>query len=92
MCPHFSECDSGGLNTITGFGCLLVYGRNVAGFAVKEGHSVHHEVNGEFRIFFAECNPPKGFVWSPDRKKFVFITNKKDALRKIEEFAAQIVE
>ena len=91
-CPHLEECDAGGLNTNTGYGCLLMYGRDVASFVVERGNTVHDEVHGEFKKFFmSSCNPPHGFVWSPDRKTFVLIADKNNALKKVEEFAEQVV-
>lgn len=90
-CPHLAKCNSGGLNTNTGFGCTLMYGRDIAAYATKEGGTVHDEAHGDFLDFFeTSLNPPRGFVWSPDRKTFVLV-KKSEAFQRIKEFASQIV-
>lgn len=85
-CPHKEKCDKH-LNPNSGWQCLMLSGVHVARYVVKQGNTVAQEVASDFRNFFMQSTPPKGYVWSADRKTFVFITDKDDALKKIAEFA-----
>lgn len=88
-CPKFKECSSG---KMTDYLCAIKFGVEVAANATREGKSVHAEASGDFAEFLKDTNPPKGFIWSSDRKEFTVIKDKRDALEKIEGFAAQVVD
>ena len=92
MCPHFDTCNNGELDANTGHQCVMLFAVQVAGYAIKQCNSVSSEVRGDFGEFIrTSCNPPKGFIWSSDRKEFVFITDKDEVLKKVEEFASSVL-
>jgi hypothetical protein len=64
----------------------------VAKNVIKEGSTISKEIHGDFKQFFSDLKPPKGFIFSADRKDFVFIKDRGEALKKIGEFASQVVE
>lgn len=93
LCPYYQKCkiEGGNSNSRTGWECLMRYALDVAGYVVKQGNTVKKEIGGEFRRFFVNTNPPGGYIYSSDRREFVFLKDKSEALKKIEEFAAQVV-
>jgi hypothetical protein len=91
VCPHYAECQYG-LNTKTGYGCVMHFAVEVSQNVLKQGNTVHNEVYGDLAEAIIENKfPPKGLVYSPDRKVFGLITDGDTALRKIAEFASQVV-
>jgi hypothetical protein len=77
---------------MTDYLCAIKFGVEVAANAMREGKTVHAEASGDFAEFLKDTDPPKGFIWSPDRKEFTVIKDKRDVLEKIEGFAAQVAD
>lgn len=90
MCPHYSKCQRGN-DEVNGFQCIMRHATEVARYSIKERHSVDVEMNDYRRMKFDQLNPPKGWVWSVDRKNFVMLTDEVDVLTNIQSFARQIV-
>lgn len=80
-CPHLSKC------LANHHQCIMRSGVLVAGFVASQGNTIEDEVEGDFKKEILGEIPKEGLVWSPDRKKFTFITDKKEILSKVKEFA-----
>ncbi len=87
-CPHFAKCQSG--LRPDGFQCVMMMGRIMA-VSMLDGSKLDAEL-AEFRDAMKKQGwPPKGFVFSRDRKKFVFLTDHKEILREIAVFAKVVL-
>lgn len=89
-CPHLNECKKGILNKTTGSLCALRLGVLVAQQCLKQGRSIEQEMLENFRGEVP--HPAKGFIWSPDRKIFTFITDHEEAVKKVQEFAEMVLD
>ena len=66
LCPHFQTCNDGGLNPITGFQCVILFGIQVAQRCSKTSERTSLSEMEDFRR--AEVHPPKRWVVSDDRR------------------------
>ncbi len=90
ICSHADKCKKG-RNSENGFACIMDYAIQVARSVIKEQSEVHREVYGDFRRYFEAHTPKKGCVFSKDGKTFEFVTDKDEVLKKVEEFALQVL-
>ena len=88
-CPNLAECKKWAGST-TGIDCIMMRATQVAQNAINERHSISAEMK-DFREFFKD-HKPRGFYHSEDRKTFVTITDRADALNKIESSANMILD
>ncbi len=85
LCPHFQTCNNGGLNPITGFQCVMLFGIQVAQHLLK---NLRTNITLEMEDFRrAEVHPPKGWVVSDDRREFRIIPDGEEAIKFVEKFA-----
>lgn len=89
-CPRYEQCwgTNGDLRADDGTQCVMEYGHQIV--------ALMHLHKRRFRSVadqFAKDapDPPKGFIWSSDRKTFVRV-DRATAIRKAEEFAVAIIE
>lgn len=89
-CPYYDKCygPQGTLDPKTGHQCIMRYGLE----AVQMMHTDRTRIGAQIAKFRAlRPAPPKGFIWSPDRKNFEVITDLEAAAGKVAEFAAGIM-
>ncbi|MFH1671535.1 MAG: hypothetical protein ABH889_02050 [Candidatus Portnoybacteria bacterium] len=89
-CPNLEKCQKGELDAKKGYGCIMMRGLQVAQNALKEKHNIDTEMQ-DFGRFLESYRPPKGFIYSSDRKIFRLITERHEASVKIREFAMTII-
>ena len=63
--------------------------QEVASYVIKQGNTVQSEVHGDFSRELQMF--PDGFIYSADRVNFEFIKDRAQILKKIEDFACQIL-
>ncbi len=90
LCPFSEKCGKK-LNLITGFQCVMYFGTQVAQHCINNRHSIETEMK-DFKKEFLSFIAHRGFVYSPDRKEFTIITDRKEAFEKIKEFAKMVLE
>ena len=89
-CPHRHKCEKE-LTGDTGLDCIMLRGLEVAKNALKEAHSIDKEMR-DFGKFFESHHPPKGFVYSANRKEFEIIKDRREIIAKIREFAKTVFD
>lgn len=90
-CPHKEECEKlKNSHNKKILSCVMCLAVKVAREALKTRITVADEIKGNFKKFFDEYTSD-GYIWSEDRKNSIIITNKEEAIKKIEDFAVQIV-
>ena len=90
LCPYSKKCKEK-LNPKTGFQCVMSFGTQVAQYCINNQHPVEVEMK-DLKKEFPSLIAPKGFVYSSDRKEFTIITDRNEALEKIEKFAKMVLE
>lgn len=91
ICAHEEKCEKlKNSHNQKRLSCIMYLGVKVAREALKKKIKVSDEIKDNFKNFFEEYTSD-GYIWSEDGKNSIIIKDKDEALRKIEEFAIQVV-
>jgi hypothetical protein len=84
FCPQFYRCNNGGLDPKEGFQCVMASGHQVAKNTVDNNTTVEQEME----VFRSKnIHPPKGWMYSPDRREFTIISDGEEIFELVERFA-----